>query len=74
MYGRMLTDEEHAGIGGENALAAVGGEWLRCAGRCGILLVAPSSWLVEIPMDCWIGQCVCDRELPVRNVDVCPGT
>ena len=30
--------------------------------------------LVESTMDCWVGQCVRDRELPLRNVDLCPGT
>jgi len=41
----MLTAEGHAGIGVENELAAVGEEWRHCASRCGILLVAPSSWM-----------------------------
>ena len=73
VYGRMLTEEAHAGIGDENALAAVG-EWRLCASRCDILLLAPSSWLVESTMEYWVGQCVRDRELPLRNVDLCPGT
>jgi hypothetical protein len=41
----MLTEEGHAGIGGEIALAAVGEEWRHCASRCGILLVAASGWV-----------------------------
>lgn len=43
VYGGMLT-EGRTGIGDENALAAFGGEWRRCASRCDILLVAQSNW------------------------------
>jgi hypothetical protein len=33
-----------------------------------------SERLGENTMERWVGQCVRDRELPVRNVDPCPGT
>jgi hypothetical protein len=33
-----------------------------------------SEQLVASTMECWAGQCVRDRELPLRNVGLCTGT